>query len=157
MSPSEALNGRKLKTRLPSVVQSHSSIASECDHLIHTQDGRSKDGMKAYADQHVKSEECSFEVRDSILQRQRRKNKLNTPYIPRPLVVVAKKGAMVTAQDGPKYITSNSSLFKKIPSQQRMQEPFQSLEEEDDDTEFRNVPGPKANCSQPSLGCRQSS
>ena len=64
---------------------------------------------------------------------------------------------MVTAQDGPKYITRNSSLFKKIPSQPRMQEPFQSLEEDDDDDdESRNMPGPKANCSQHSLGCRQS-
>ena len=56
---------------------------------------------------------------------------------------------MVTAQDGPKYVTRNLSLFKKIPSQQRMQEPFPSLEEDDDEL--------KGNYSQPSLGCRQSS
>ena len=34
MSPSKALNGCKLKTRLPSVVQSDTSNASERDHLI---------------------------------------------------------------------------------------------------------------------------
>lgn len=157
MSPSEALNGRKLKTRLPTVVPSPSSDASERDHLIRTQDGQSKEKMKAYADRHVKSKECSFEVGDSVLQRQHRKNKLDTPYTSRPLVVVAKKGSMVTAKDGSKYITRNSSLFKKIPSQQCTQDPFQSMEEEDDDTEFRSAPGPKVNCSQPSQGCRRSS
>ena len=50
-----------------------------------------------------------------MLVRQPKKNKLSTPFYPEPLVVEEKKGSMVTASDGFKSITRNSSMFKIIP------------------------------------------
>ena len=52
---------------------------------------------------------------DTVLVRQPKKNKLSTPFNPEPLVVEEKKGSMVTASDGFKSITRNSSMFKIIP------------------------------------------
>ena len=50
-----------------------------------------------------------------MLVRQPKKNNLSTTFNPEPLVVEEKKGSMVTACDGFKSITRNSSLFKVIP------------------------------------------
>ena len=50
-----------------------------------------------------------------MLVRQPKKNKLTTPFNPEPLIVEEKKGSMITASDGFKSITRNSSMFKIIP------------------------------------------
>ena len=62
-----------------------------------------------------------------------KKNKLSTPYRPEPLVVEEKKGSMVTASDGLKSITRNSSMFKVIPSNLKTDTEWCKHEEEPED------------------------
>ena len=61
------------------------------------------------------SETKRYQSSDTVLVRQPKKNKLSTPFNPEPLVVEEKKGSMVTAGDGFKTITRNSSILKIIP------------------------------------------
>lgn len=50
-----------------------------------------------------------------VLVKQPKRDKLSTPINPNPFVVKEKKGTMVTAHNGSKTITRNSSMFKVIP------------------------------------------
>ena len=52
-----------------------------------------------------------------FVKRDDSKKKSDTPYDPRPLIVVEKKGSMVTAQDDDGVpVTRNSSFFKSVPA-----------------------------------------
>ena len=51
----------------------------------------------------------------TLLVKQPKQNKLSTPFNPRPLEVVDKKGSMITAKDGDLQMTQNSSHFKQLP------------------------------------------
>ena len=56
----------------------------------------------------------SFQVGDTVLVRQKRVNKLSSPYNKHPYTIVKIKGSMITARNATSYITRNSSQFKKI-------------------------------------------
>ena len=62
------------------------------------------------------------------------KGKLQPPYDPRPLVIVEKKGSMLTAAKEDKTVTRNSSHFKLIPKQ---------------DTSLEGVPKAQQNAAAP--------
>ena len=51
-----------------------------------------------------------------MLARQRKQNKLSTPFDPRPFRVMCKKDTMITACRSGKYITCNTSQFKILSS-----------------------------------------
>ena len=136
VSPNEALNGRKLKTTLPEVspAPARKNTLQETRKTMAERDAEQKSKIKAYAD---------IKPGDTVLVRQPKKNKLSTPFDPEPLVVEEKKGSMVTASDGFKSITRNSSMFKIIPKNlkaegdRREQEDFH---EEDFPAEQTEVP-----------------
>ena len=78
-------------------------------------DAEQKSKIKVYADSKLGTKPSDIKPGDTVLVRQPKKNKLSTPFDPEPLVVEEKKGSMVTASDGFKSITRNSSMFKIIP------------------------------------------
>lgn len=78
-------------------------------------DTEQKSKIKAYADLKLGVKPSDVKPGDTVLVRQPKKNKLSTPFNPEPLVVGEKKGSMVTASDGFKSMTQNSSMFKVIP------------------------------------------
>ena len=75
-----------------------------------------KKKMKTYADQKLGVRESKIKLGDTVLIKQPKTNKLSTPFSPVPLVVEERKGSMVTASDGHRTVTRNSSMFKVIPS-----------------------------------------
>ena len=118
ISPCEALNQRKLKTTLPefaSPAPARHQIIPETQNLAQ-RDAEQKKKIKAYADQKLGARESKIKLGDTVLIKQPKTNKLSTPFSPAPLVVEEKKGSMVTASDGHKTITRNSSMFKVVPS-----------------------------------------
>ena len=117
VSPSEALNGRKLKTTLPEVspASARQQTLQETRKTMAERDAEQKSKIKAYADSKLGTKSSDIKPGDAVLVRQPKKNKLSTPFNPEPLVVEEKKGSMVTASDGFKSITRNSSMFKIIP------------------------------------------
>ena len=127
ISPSEALNQRKLKTTLPELAPVNHSVQSK----IAKTDADKKLKMKIYADAKAHARETSIKPGEVVLMRQPKCNKLSTPYNPKPFVVEAKKGTMVTVSNGPKTITRNSSQFKVIPKHLMK---FEEDEEEEEET-----------------------
>ena len=87
-----------------------------------------------------------------------KKNKLSTPYRPEPLVVEEKKGSMVTASDGLKSITRNSSMFKVIPSNLKTDTEWCKHEEEPEDfvTESQDLSKEKTPSFSHSVNLRRS-
>ena len=151
-SPCEALNGRKLKTTLPEIVSTHSGqhAPQELHKSLTERDTEQKEETKAYADKKLRVKPSDIKPGDTVLVRQQKKNKLSTPYRPEPLVVEENKRSMVTASDGLKSITRNSSMFKVIPSNHKADPGWTKHEEEPEDfvTETHDVSKEKT----PSLG-----
>ena len=117
ISPCEALNQRKLKTTLPDVTPPvcQQTIAETQKNLAE-RDTEQKKKIKAYVDQKLGVRESNIKLGDTVLVKQPKAKKLSTPFNPVPLVVEEKKKSMITASDGHKTVTRNSSMFKVVPS-----------------------------------------
>ena len=119
VSPSEALNNRKLKTTIPELpltqCNQQQSTPQDSSASIAQRDAVQKQKMKIYADLKAHAEEREIKPGEVVLMRQPKKNKFSTPYNPKPFVVEEKKGSMVTASNGSQTVTRNSSQFKVIP------------------------------------------
>ncbi len=113
VSPSEALNNRKLKTHLPDPPSTPSHF--EKDEEIRSRDEKKKSTMKSYSDERNRAKPNNITLGDTVLLRQPKLNKLSTPFDPEPFHVVAVKNSMVTARNKLRTVTRNSFLFKKIP------------------------------------------
>jgi hypothetical protein len=110
MSPAEILFGRKINTKLPDL-----TIKSPTHNTIRKKDKDRKLKMKTHFENKHCVKPSQFKVGDSVLVKQEKKDKLTTPFNPKPLNIKEKKGSMITARDGQnKMITRNSSLFKKV-------------------------------------------
>ena len=112
VSPSEALNSRKLKTTIPELPISTPQDPSAS---IAQRDVLQKQKMKVYADLMAHAQEREIKPGEVVLMRQLKQNKLSTPYNSKPFIVEEKKGTMVTASNGSQTVTRNSSQFKVIP------------------------------------------
>jgi len=75
-----------------------------------------KEKMKEYADKCSNAKGTDLSVGDKVLIKRPRQNKMSTPFKPEPLQITHKRGSMITAQNGERTITRNSSFFKKLPS-----------------------------------------
>ncbi len=140
VSPSEALNGRKLRTTLPQVTR------EIVDHKIRETDSKNKATMKAHADKTLHAKPTKIRVGDSVLVKHNRKNMLDTPFDPNPFIVIKKKGNAITARRGTTYVTRNCSFFKVLPDDfvlQDQREAQDDIELSDDemDDQLQEPPG----------------
>ena len=112
-SPYVLLFGREPHTKIPhiSVPISHESVSRKAMQ----NDMVAKSKMKMYADKRNHASPCDINVGDYVLIRQKKQDKLTTPYNPQPFLVTTRQGSMLTASSGDKSVTRNSSYFKKIP------------------------------------------
>jgi hypothetical protein len=127
VSPSEALNNRKLKIPLPSIPKTQQQ---ETQDPMRKRD-QEKKKMKKYSDHRQHSKTTDLKIGDTVLIRQPKKNKLTPPFNPKPSTVEARKGTMVTVKRGSKKITRNISFFKKIDNRAT-----DTSDDEDDDDDF---------------------
>ena len=128
ISPCETLNRRKLKTTLlevtPPVLEKQKKMTDR--------DAEQTMKMKAYADQKLGVRESKIKLGDTVLVKQSKHNKLSPLFSPVPLLVEEKNRSMVTASDGNKTVTQNSSMLKVVPSQLRHNEKI-TQEQADED------------------------
>ena len=117
--PATLFFGRSLRTRLPQVV----AAKPPGDVDVRARDTEAKAKMKAYADARVHAKPSSIALGDSVLLKDTSVCKSRTPYQLDPLVVVDKKGSMITASRGGTQVTRNSSFFKHSPSRPSADEP----------------------------------
>ena len=116
VSPGEVLFGRKLRTKLP---QCMSAIQNGLHERVREEDDEKKRIMKTNADITNHAKPRALMIGDNVLLRQKKCNKLTTPFDPKPYTVIAVKGTMVTAKRQNHEVTRNSSYFKLIPGHVR--------------------------------------
>ena len=104
-TPHQLLMNRSVKVKLPQV-----SIPTY-DLEVIKRDTTEKQKIKVYADSRRNAKPHHFRVDDPISVKQKKSNKLSTPFDPKPYIITKVKGSMITAKrisDG-KNITRNSS------------------------------------------------
>jgi len=107
-SPAELLMNRKLRTKLPVVLET----VKNSD--VKLKDSSMKTKGKEYADTVRKAEKSTISVGDKIILRQKHENKLSPKFNPIPYTVVEKKGNAVTLRSmDNQNILRNSSQMKK--------------------------------------------
>ena len=109
-SPASLLfNGRRYKTRLPAPTSKKILLY---DREVRTKDARSKETMKQNADSKSYVKELDIKVGDTVLCRQAKLNKKTTPFNSKPMIVVKRKGSLVTARNAtrrlPRTLPSSS-------------------------------------------------
>ena len=119
--PAQLLMGRNIKTKIPTIVTESN------DGKIRETDKEKKISMKTYADKKRHARESQIKKGDKVLLKQNKRDKLSTPYDPKPYEVINIKGSMITAQRDGQTVTRNSSFFKPIDNAS------QSSEYKDDD------------------------
>ena len=119
------LFGRNPRTRLPSVAEvddhqhdsptSCSSQRDSCAQQAKTRDAIAKQKQKQYADKRNRARTRELAVGDRVVVRDDKSgNKLSPAFHPTPMLVVARKGNMITADSSNRRVTRNVSYFKKI-------------------------------------------
>ena len=83
---------------------------------MRTKDASSKETMKQNADSKSYVKELDIKVGDTVLCRQAKLNKKTTPFNREPMVVVKRKGSLVTARNATRTITRYITFFKKLQS-----------------------------------------
>ena len=111
VSPAELLLGRKIRTELPSFPASASQSSKVQQAAQRSEEKKEKARQRANEALPVDPE---IDQGDKVLVKQRPRNKTETPYDPRPLQVVSRRGTMVTAENGVKSITRDVSFFRKL-------------------------------------------
>ena len=97
-SPAEMLFGRKIRTEIPSVVESHCN-SEEYHEEVGKKDDSQKRKMKIYADEKRGAKDVQLDIDDLVLVKQNPLNKSETAFNPLPYQVTDIKGTMVTAEN----------------------------------------------------------
>ena len=74
--------------------------------------------MKEYHDNRTNAKEWTFNIGDTVLVKQQKKNKLSTRFNPNIYTVKHVEGTMITATSGIRSITRNISFFKHFDAKQ---------------------------------------
>ena len=115
-TPSELLLHRSVKTRMP-------DLSLQCpdtpltDYDVRERDTAAKAAMKSYADRRRNASHKMLQIGDAVLLKVPKIDKLSSYYDPRPYIITAVKGTMITARRGERSVTRNSSFFKPIVQQ----------------------------------------
>eukprot|EP00057_Strongylocentrotus_purpuratus_P008996 XP_011663470.1 PREDICTED: uncharacterized protein K02A2.6-like [Strongylocentrotus purpuratus] len=130
VSPFRLMFNREPVTRLPEVDVAHDNTSSMVNDEIaasHSKaianDHVAKAKQKSYADKRLHTVKCDFKVGDKVIVRNdARGDKFTPPYNPTPLVIIKRKGNMITAkcQSTSWCVTRNVSFFKRSPSQSQL-------------------------------------
>ena len=105
IAPATALFGREMKIKLPATISHPQTV--ELDHALKENDKDAKMKMKRYADRKRHAKSRAIVPGNAVLVRQRKRDKLTSPFDHRPYTVIQKKGTLITAQRGDRNITRN--------------------------------------------------
>lgn len=124
--PSELLFGRKIRTKLPELLDYRID-----DYEVRDRDAEKKEKGKIYADMRRGACESDIHAGDKVLVRQERGNKMSTPFKPSPFKVVEKTGnsVLVESGQGVQYRRNVTHLKRFI---ERENTPMTSLQHETD-------------------------
>ena len=135
--PAEALYNRPIRTKLPEPITK--PLNSVQHKKLKAADEKVKRKMKEYHDKRTKAKERTFNIGDTVLVKQQKKNKLSTRFNPNIYTVKHVKGTMITATSGTHSITRNVSFFKHFNAKEHKNTDFS-----DDEDDYKV----KQNCDQ---------
>lgn len=109
--PGNLFRGRVIKTKLPSMkLKIHID-----DEAVRDNDRLKKHLTKVYADKKRNAKESDLAPGDKVLVRQKKDNKLSTPFSPEEHTVIWKRGNSVVARSpNGKEVRRNSTYFQRI-------------------------------------------
>jgi len=110
-SRAELLFGRKMRTKLPDIVERPYEENQE----VRDRDHENKAKAKLYADNKRNAQHSDIALGDTVLVKQDKQNKLTTSFNERPFTVVSKNGNSVVVQSptGEQY-SRNTTFVKKF-------------------------------------------
>ena len=94
ISPAQLLFNWKITTKLPEIVQTG---GTSIDTTVRTRDAQVKQKMNKRADHRVHCQKAIIRIGDTVLVRQKKKDRFTTKFDPAPYKVTEVKGTMVTA------------------------------------------------------------
>ena len=103
-------------------------------------DEKVKRKMKEYHDKRTNAKERTFNIGDTVLFKQQKKNKLSTRFNPNIYTMKHVKGTMITATSGIHSITRNVSFFKHFNAKEHKH----TTDFSDDEDDYKV----KQNCDQ---------
>ena len=112
--PAQLLYNREMRGKLPSLPRNHKIINRHRE--AKENQIKAKDKGKEYADQRRATKSSNIKVGDTVLVKQKKKNKLSTNFATTPYTVISINGSTIVAGNKDHRITRNSSFFRKIPS-----------------------------------------
>lgn len=147
-TPFRLMLERDPRTKLPEpptdqTPHSLSSKSKAVSAQLKEQDTKAKQKMKSYADDKNHAKHADIRTGDFVLAKQRKQNKLTTPFKPTPMVVTATKGSMITARDTQGHagtLTRNSSRFRKLKHAPQLNDQFVEADEQDDAEHVPDTP-----------------
>ena len=146
ISPAELLFGRKLRTKIPELTERQYTSHQE----VRDHDEEQKSKARTYADKERGAKPSEVGVGDQVLMRQEKTNKLDTPFAPVPLTVVAKTGnsLVVESQEGAKYSRNTTHVKRFHTENENVIEQDQTKEKGENssaelDRPSRNIQMPK--------------
>ena len=112
--PAQLLYNREMRGKLPSLPRNHKIV----NHHREAKENqiKAKDTGKEYADQRRATKSSNIKVGDTVLVKQKNKNRLSTNFATTPYTVISINGSTKVAGNKDHRITSNSSFLVKIPS-----------------------------------------
>ena len=124
VAPAKLLFNRNINTKIPDLVK---QPEMEWNKEAKARDESRKKKMEDYANKRFKTQDAKIKIGDKVLLENRKplKNKMEPVYEQKPLMVIKKKGSMVTAKRTDKTVTRNSSFFRPYIS-----DPIEFEEEE---------------------------
>ena len=102
------------KGKLPSLPRNHKIVNRHIE--AKENQIKAKDKGKENADQRRATKSSNIKVGDTVLVKQKNKNKLSTNFATTPYTVISINESTIVAGNKDHRITRNSSFFRKIPS-----------------------------------------
>ncbi len=112
-SPRELMKAHTFRDKLPQLP----SAQPDCHSDVEKHHTAAREKQKSYADESRHTTPHNIEPGDRVLLKTTNKftNKFTMPYEPIPYTVENVKGSMITAKNGQRLVTRNSSHFKPVP------------------------------------------
>ncbi len=113
LSPNQLMFGRNISSRLP---ETNEARSIQAEHDLETAIGNSSkaaDKNRAYGNKKLSTKISTIKPGDTVLVKQRKVNKLTSPYSTNKLTVVSRNGSWIVSKDRDgKEISRNISFFK---------------------------------------------
>ena len=132
--PAQLLFNRVVKGKLPMLPANKYPINRHNEAKIN--DEKSKEQSKHYADVKRRVQESKINVGDKVIYKQNKLSKFSSTFDINPYTVVRIKGSRIVAKRGNRYLTRNSSFFKKVESKTVIDNMDNDNDDDNDDDDY---------------------